>query len=104
MAQMKYKDADMFKPLAPSYKQHTDATTRITALETITDDAKVSAIKEKTFSNLDARLEESEQDLKIHNESTMPHRIENLKTNKTYRYGYQISADGILQLISEEVI
>lgn len=42
--------------------------------------------------------------LNEHLTSSMPHLITNLKTNKTYRYGYQVSADGIPQIISEEVI
>ena len=39
-----------------------------------------------------------------HKGEIMPHRMTNLKTGKTYRYGYQISADGIPQVISEEVV
>lgn len=49
-------------------------------------------------------LDEHKLDYTEHLNSTMPHKIENLKTGKTYRYGYQISADGIPQIISEEVI
>ena len=74
-------------------------------------DSRSSSVKGKTFVNLKTRLEENEQDLAEHKldytehlNSTMPHKIENLKTGKTYRYGYQISAEGIPQVISEEVI
>lgn len=39
-----------------------------------------------------------------HLESAMPHQFTNLKTGKKYRYGRQVSVDGIPQIISEEVI
>lgn len=45
-----------------------------------------------------------EQINNLADESTMPHIFKDLKTNKTYRYGFQISAGGNPQLISEEVI
>jgi len=34
--------------------------------------------------------------------SNMPYRFRDLKSNKTYRYGLQLSADGNPQLIFEE--
>ena len=37
-------------------------------------------------------------------ESTMPHIFENAQDGKTYKYGYQVSEDGIPQIIYEEVV
>lgn len=48
-------------------------------------------------------LQEVKSGIDTHKEEIMPHQIKNLKTGKTYRYGYQVS-DGIPQVISEEVI
>ena len=56
------------------------------------------------LADLTTDLAEHKLDYTEHLNSTMPHKIENLKTGKTYRYGYQISADGIPQVISEEVV
>ena len=60
---------------------------------------------------LAANLTGIKQDLVAHKEdytthlnATMPHQFTNFKTGKKYRYGYQISVDGIPQIISEEVI
>ena len=66
--------------------------------------ARTSGIKDKTFSNLTDRLEEIEQDSKLHSINNMPHQFKNLQTNKTYQFGFQISSDGKPQIIYEEVI
>lgn len=39
-----------------------------------------------------------------HLANPMPHQFTNHETGKTYWYGYQVSAEGIPQVISEEVI
>jgi hypothetical protein len=49
------------------------------------------------FPNLKARLD-------THENATMPHILFNAKDGKTYKYGYQVSATGIPQVISEEVL
>lgn len=49
-------------------------------------------------------LQEVKSAIDMHKLGYMPHRIKDLKTGKTYRYGYQVSANGIPQVISEEVI
>lgn len=49
-------------------------------------------------------LETLPEDLSTHIESEMPHLFTNKKTNKTYRYGYQINVDGNPQIICEEVV
>lgn len=74
-------------------------------LETISQTIK-GAINEVSseLDNLTTDLDAHKLDYTEHLNSTMPHKIENLKTGKTYRYGYQISAEGIPQVISEEVI
>lgn len=66
--------------------------------------ARTSGIKDKMFSNLTDRLEEMEQDSKLHSINNMPHQFKNLQTNKTYQFGFQISSDGKPQIIYEEVI
>lgn len=48
--------------------------------------------------------EKVDNEIEIHQSKSMPHIMTDLRTGKTYRYGYQISAGGIPQLISEEVI
>lgn len=45
-----------------------------------------------------------DNDLVAHKADEMPHLFINKKTNKTYRYGYQINVDGNPQIICEEVI
>lgn len=67
-------------------------------LETISQTIK-GAINEvaSELSNLSTQTDE-------HLESAMPHEFTNLKTGKKYRYGRQVSADGIPQVISEEVV
>lgn len=39
-----------------------------------------------------------------HKDEIMPHIMKDLKNNKTYRYGRQVSEEGVPQIISEEVI
>ncbi len=73
--------------------------------------AKQSTVKNKTFGSLDARLEESEQELIQHkldyasqfNEG-FPSQAKDLKNNKTYTIKLQLSSEGNPQLISKEVI
>lgn len=59
---------------------------------------------EDALQEVATNLDEHKLDYTEHLNSTMPHKIENLKTGKTYRYGYQISAEGIPQIKFEEVI
>jgi len=44
------------------------------------------------------------EDIEVHKEASMPHIFHNLKTDKTYRYGFQISAEGNPQTIYEEIV
>lgn len=66
----------------------------------------VAAHDQDTSSHNDIREQNNNLDAKViaHKEATMPHQTTNNKTGKTYRYGRQVSADGIPQIISEEVI
>jgi len=43
-------------------------------------------------------------DIATHLASEMPHKIKDLKANKIYRYGFQLSAEVKPQIIYEEVI
>lgn len=56
---------------------------------------------EKT--NLVLSLNEVYHDLKSHKSSTMPHIMTDHRTGKVYRFGRQVSSDGVPQIISEEV-
>lgn len=49
-------------------------------------------------------LKESIANVEAHKNSIMPHKIEDLKTGKTYRYGFQLSEDGNPQTIYEEIV
>jgi len=42
--------------------------------------------------------------LDAHDNSAMPHIMNNLQNGKRYRYGYRLSATGVPQVISQEVI
>ena len=44
------------------------------------------------------------EDIEAHKEASMPHIFHNLKTGKTYKYGFQLSAEGNPQTIYEEMI
>lgn len=39
-----------------------------------------------------------------HKTDTMPHQLKDTKTNKTYKFGFQLSAEGNPQIIFEEVV
>ena len=67
-------------------------------------DAHNSIINNKNFASLKDRFEESEQDLAEHKLDYMPHRIQDLKNNKIYKYSLQMSEDGQPQIKFEEVI
>lgn len=43
-------------------------------------------------------------DISIHKTATMPHEFKNLKNNKTYSFGFQLSEEGKPQIITEEII
>jgi hypothetical protein len=77
---------------------------RINSLDAEVTDAHNSIVKNKNFASLKARLEESEQDLETHKLDYMPHRIQDLKNNKIYKYSLQMSEDGQPQIKFEEVI
>ena len=56
--------------------------------------------------DLDDSIEELEQhktDYLAHTKNIMPHEFRDLKNDKTYKYGFQISGEGNPQLIFEEV-
>lgn len=82
MARIKYKDPDSGQFVELVKKDEYDSFK--------------SALKE--------RLEESEQDLETHKLDYMPHRIQDLKNNKIYKYSLQMSEDGQPQIKFEEVI
>lgn len=53
-------------------------------------------IVDDEINKLDARIKEHKKDI-------MPHTLTDKRTGKKYRYGYQVSEEGIPQTISEEV-
>lgn len=63
--------------------------------------------KQKTlqrFEDIEGEVVELQLDFAAHLSSAMPHMFQDLKEDRVYRYGYQLSIDGIPQVISEEVI
>ena len=49
-------------------------------------------------------LQEVGSELVTHKADTMPHKFEDLKNNVTYKFGFQLSAEGNPQIIFEEVV
>ena len=58
----------------------------------------------KDLKILKEEVVELQLDFAAHLSSAMPHMFQDLKEDRVYRYGYQLSIDGIPQVISEEVI
>lgn len=52
----------------------------------------------------EADLASHKADYASHLNSDMPHQFKDLKNNKIYQFGFQVSADGEPQLIYEEVL
>lgn len=65
-------------------------------LKTIAKDMVVNAINE-LFDSIPATIAS-------HIANTMPHQVQDLKNNKTYKFGFRLSADGNPQIIFEEVV
>jgi hypothetical protein len=57
-----------------------------------------------TATNVEDALKEVKTDLETHKLDYMPHRIQDLKNNKIYKYSLQMSEDGQPQIKFEEVI
>jgi hypothetical protein len=53
---------------------------------------------------LNKKIQNVKQDLDEHKLDYMPHRIQDLKNNKIYKYSLQMSEDGQPQIKFEEVI
>jgi hypothetical protein len=51
-----------------------------------------------------SKIKKTEADLASHKEEAMPHQFINHKENKTYKFGFQLSAEGNPQIIFEEVV
>ena len=58
----------------------------------------------KGKASLRDKIDDMDNIVSDHFLSAMPHIMTNHKIGKTYRYGRQVSADGVPQIISEEVI
>lgn len=52
----------------------------------------------------DADIQANEQSITLHKNDTMPHRFHDLKNEKIYRYGFQVSLEGNPQMIYEEIV
>lgn len=79
----------------------TDESNRVQA-----ENARVLAEQQRatTFAGYENRVSTVETDLTQHKLDYMPHRFQDLKTGKKYKYGFQISAEGNPQTIYEEVL
>ena len=54
--------------------------------------------------DVEGALQEVNLELITHKADTMPHKFEDLKNNVTYKFGFQLSAEGNPQIIFEEVV
>jgi len=57
-----------------------------------------------TATDVEGALKEAYLNLGAHKTDTMPHQLKDTKTNKTYKFGFQLSAEGNPQIIFEEVV
>ncbi len=55
------------------------------------------------FYELQTEVEQVKTDYLAHTKNIMPHEFQDLKNDKTYKYGFQISEEGNPQLIFKEV-
>ena len=51
-----------------------------------------------------SKIKKVKEDLTEHKLDYMPHRFQDLKNDKIYKFGLQVSAEGNPQIIYEEVI
>jgi len=51
-----------------------------------------------------SKIKKVEEELAEHKQDYMPHRFQDIKNNKIYKFGFQLSAEGNPQIIFEEVI
>ena len=54
--------------------------------------------------SIETAVQEISAELITHKADTMPHKFEDLKNNVTYKFGFQLSAEGNPQIIFEEVV
>ena len=54
--------------------------------------------------DVEGALKEAYLNLGAHKTGTMPHQLVDLKNTKTYKFGFQLSAEGNPQIIFEEVV
>ena len=65
--------------------------------------AKINALK-KDFVAHQEDFVAHQEDYATHLEAEMPHQFKDLENNKTYKFGFQLSAEGNPQLSYEEVV
>jgi hypothetical protein len=51
-----------------------------------------------------SKIKKVKEELTQHKLDYMPHRFQDIKNNKIYKFGFQLSAEGNPQIIYEEVI
>lgn len=54
--------------------------------------------------SIETAVQEISAELVTHKADTMPHKFEDLKNTVTYKFGFQLSAEGNPQIIFEEVV
>ena len=79
-----------------------DNADKIGVLSNLTTTDKISLVG--SINEVHNDLASHKEDYVQHLASEMPHQFTNLQTGKTYRFGRQVSAEGIPQRIYEEVI
>ncbi len=72
----------------------------------VNENARVLAEQERatTFAGYENRVTNVENDLAQHKLDYMPHRFQDLKNDKIYKFGFQINEEGNPQIIYEEVM
>ena len=73
----------------------------VTDEENISTNAQAIIVEKQRAEGVEGGLK---NDISIHKTSTMPHEFKDLKENKTYSFGFQLSVEGNPQIITEEIV
>ena len=83
--------------------QEDDSVRKVAYLDEVQDVADDVDDLLEDVDELQGDLESVKTDYLAHTKNIMPHEFRDLKNDKTYKYGFQISGEGNPQLIFEEV-
>ncbi len=83
--------------------QEDDSVRRVAYLDEVQDIADDTDELLGDVGELQGDLSQVKTDYLAHTKNIMPHEFQDLKNDKTYKYGFQISEEGNPQLIFKEV-